>query len=457
MLRSFFPWAAVRGWIRRQLVPVSLAVAIALGLGWASDASADAPATMYKYSYGGYTGKWGSTYAVACNYMNSANPSGWGTGYTWSLMSGQTTCGMFYNGSQFIVQVGVQTGSGCADGSNPDLTKPTGSQCGPPPPNCSDASVAGKYVGAWVVGSAGTAPGYACIQGCQYPQGQIAVAGSFGYGMAVSKGNGQTCSGANYDSIDTTTKPSDPPSPVSCAQLGQVYGSYTINGVTTGICSKAGDVPGSTVTKTDTKTSQTTDASGVQAPSQTTNTTTNITNVNGVPSVTQTTTKPDGTKETTTEPKDVFCASHPNDALCKTQSEASGGADCTAPPVCKGDAVQCAVLNQQWRSRCDLQKTDSSVTLGQQLANGQDPQASTLPSPGNASQVDVGSQLDNVSDMGLAAQCLPNINIPLSLPGSSGASLYIDTTPLCDFGRLFGYLNMLGTLMLCAYMLKGSF
>lgn len=368
-MQSRFFSRVVPRWILRRLAHALLAAAIALGLSLGSEVRADAPQTMYKYSYGGYTGKWGSTYAAACSYMNSANPGGWGTGYTWTLMSGQTTCGMFYNGSQFIVQVGVQTGSGCADGSNPDLTKPTSSQCGPPPPNCSDASLTGKYVGAWVVGQGSSAPGYACIQGCQYPQGSIAVGLASSYGMEVGKGNGQTCSGANYDSIDTTTKASDPPSPVSCGKMGLVYG--TVNGV--GICAKGGEVPGTTVTKTDSTTTQTTDASGVQAPSQTTNTTTNVTNVNGVPTVTKTTTKPDGSKETSTEPKDVYCASHPNDALCKTDSQASGGDDCKTPPVCKGDAVQCAMLSQQWKIRCDNQQTNAASDLATSVLAGNDP------------------------------------------------------------------------------------
>ncbi|MHA2943557.1 virulence factor TspB C-terminal domain-related protein [Ralstonia mannitolilytica] len=46
------------------------------------------------------------------------------------------------------------------------------------------------------------------------------------------------------------------------------------------------------------------------------------------------------------------------------------------------------------------------------------------------------------------------MNLPL--PGGSW-NLHMDMTPLCDLGKLFGYLNMLSTLMLCAYMLKGSF
>lgn len=257
----------------------------------------------------------------------------------------------------------------CANGSAPDTTKPSDQQCGSAPPSCSDATLVGKYVGAWVVGQGSTAPAYACIQGCQYPQGSTAVGLQTSYGMSIGKGNGQTCSGANYDSIDTTTKPSDPPSPVSCGKMGLVYGTY--NGV--GICAKGGEIPGTSVTKTDTSTTTKTDASGVQAPSQTTNTTTNVTNVNGVSTVTQTTTKPDGTKETTTETKDSFCSKHPDDAVCKTESQASGGDDCKVPPVCKGDAIQCAMLSQQWKTRCDNQQTNAASDLATQVLGGNDP------------------------------------------------------------------------------------
>ncbi len=151
--------------------------------------------------------------------------------------------------------------------------------------------------------------------------------------------------------------------------MGLVYGTF--NGV--GICQKGGEIPGTSVTKTDTSATTKTDASGVQAPSQTTNTTTNVTNVNGVSTVTQTTTKPDGTKETTTETKDSFCSKHPDDAVCKTESQASGGDDCKVPPVCKGDAIQCAMLSQQWKTRCDNQQTNAASDLATQVLGGNDP------------------------------------------------------------------------------------
>lgn len=158
---------------------------------------------------------------------------------------------------------------------------------------------------------------------------------------------------------------------------------------------------------------------------------------------------------TTAQPQDDYCKQNPTASQCKKNS-ASGGVSCDAPPTCDGDAISCAILQQQWNTRCDLQKHDDSTDLGSKLASGQDPLAGKLPTPSGAEQVDLSSKLSNVDDMGIAAQCLGNVDVPLALPGGAW-NLHIDTTPLCDIGKLLGYLNMLGTLMLCAYMLKGSF
>lgn len=164
-----------------------------------------------------------------------------------------------------------------------------------------------------------------------------------------------------------------------------------------------------------------------------------------------------GTCTTTTQqPQQQYCQQNPSADQCK-QDSASGGADCSAPPTCSGDAISCAILSQQWNTRCDLQKSvDPSIQLGQQIQAGNDPMAGKLPTPGGADQVDMSSKFANVDDMGFVAQCLPDLNIPLALPGGA-TTLHISTSPLCDIGKLLGYLNMLSTLMLCVYMLKGSF
>ncbi|XYI32384.1 hypothetical protein MNJPNG_09500 [Cupriavidus oxalaticus] len=190
------------------------------------------------------------------------------------------------------------------------------------------------------------------------------------YATDIGVGTGATCSGANYDSIDTTTKPTDPPSLVSCSKKGMVYG--TVNGV--GICAAAGTIPNSTVKQQSTSTTQNTDASGVQAAPQTEGTTVVLSNVGGVPKVTETKTNPDGSKTETTEDQGSYCQKNPTAQVCKeSEGAASGGADCTAPPSCSGDAIQCMMVNQQWRTRCDSNQPSSLSDLGNQILAGNDP------------------------------------------------------------------------------------
>ncbi|WP_258035427.1 virulence factor TspB C-terminal domain-related protein [Ralstonia pickettii] len=48
-----------------------------------------------------------------------------------------------------------------------------------------------------------------------------------------------------------------------------------------------------------------------------------------------------------------------------------------------------------------------------------------------------------------------DINLP-ALPGlSGGSSLHFDMTAFCKIGQLIGTLNVLGTLVVCAWMLRG--
>ncbi|WP_152567224.1 virulence factor TspB C-terminal domain-related protein [Cupriavidus metallidurans] len=235
----------------------------------------------------------------------------------------------------------------------------------------------------------------------------------------------------------------------------------TVNGVQ--VCVKCSQSDSATnknqsTTNPDGSTTQTTTTTNVSFNdnSVTTNTTTTTTTTPAGGGTPTTTTKADGT----TESKDSYCQRNPSDPNCKDQKgQVSGGDDCNAPPVCTGDAIQCAMVMQQFKTRCDMQKTDAAVVLGQQLATGQDPMASQLPNPSKADQVDLSSRLSNVDNMGITAQCMPDLHIPLgALPGASGgSSLNISTGPLCDFGKLFGILNLIGTTVLCAYMLRGSF
>lgn len=70
-------------------------------------------------------------------------------------------------------------------------------------------------------------------------------------------------------------------------------------------------------------------------------------------------TSPDGSSSSTTGTWDID--SQGNSTLTGSSSSketekegsASGGATCDAPPSCNGDAIQCAILKQQWLTRCD--------------------------------------------------------------------------------------------------------
>lgn len=132
----------------------------------------------------------------------------------------------------------------------------------------------------------------------------------------------------------------------------------------------------------------------------------------------------------------------------------SGGADCGSPPSCSGDAISCAILQQQWNTRCELQKGgDSASALGKQIQDGNDPMAGQLPTPGkaDAAPVYVADKFSSVDNMGIAEQCLEPIAFSVF-----GNAYSFDTGPLCKLGQVLGALNVMGTLMLCAYMLKGS-
>ena len=59
-------------------------------------------------------------------------------------------------------------------------------------------------------------------------------------------------------------------------------------------------------------------------------------------------------------------------ASASSADAASGGGDCTAPPSCSGDAIDCAILNQAWLDRCA--STDpSAVASATALGSGEIP------------------------------------------------------------------------------------
>lgn len=109
---------------------------------------------------------------------------------------------------------------------------------------------------------------------------------------------------------------------------------------------------------------------------------------------TTTTQNGDGTSQTKTDKQDQksFCESNPNLTICK-DSEATAAASCSTPPTCKGDAVTCAILKQQWTLGCMYEvETAESATYGAAKAgtDGFDPDKMRS----NAAVVTVDGQFD---------------------------------------------------------------
>jgi len=121
---------------------------------------------------------------------------------------------------------------------------------------------------------------------------------------------------------------------------------------------------------------------------------------------------------------------------------ASGGETCDAPPVCDEDPVGCALLQQQWRTRCDTETDGSGVftegEIGGELGEGE----------GGG---DVGG-LDAEGSIGSVGACPAPLDITVM-----GQSIDLDIWSAgCDMALLFGpFVLALGYLIAGLMLVKG--
>jgi len=103
---------------------------------------------------------------------------------------------------------------------------------------------------------------------------------------------------------------------------------------------------------------------------------------------------------------------------------ASGGASCDAAPTCSGDPIACAILAQQWRTRCvDITAADALEAMGATEAE--------IAGDLGVAQIDVG-EID--ADGGFAASACPT---PISV-SIMGQTLSLDVWQRgCDMALLF--------------------
>ena len=72
----------------------------------------------------------------------------------------------------------------------------------------------------------------------------------------------------------------------------------------------------------------------------------------GVPDSSDSDMDGDGIPNSTDDDIDGDGVPNADDMTNEKESSASGGGSCESAPVCQGDAVQCAILQQQWLTRC---------------------------------------------------------------------------------------------------------
>jgi hypothetical protein len=285
-------------------------------------------------------------------------------------------------------------------------------QC-PPPPECPPLGF-----NAGGQGQSHTSPGYSgglvCINGCSaYPDsaGRGPDGTWVAWGPFTSAGfscQGGTSSGGSAPDIQ------EPPEP---CPTGQCRGQF--NGASIcAPCSGGQDRPpptntdttttnpdGSTTT-TSTSTSTQTNCEGASCTTTTTTTTTRTTTPagGGTPS-TETTT------ETRTEdrPRDDYCTENPRSSQCV---ESSFGGSCAAQFRCEGDAVQCAIAQEQHKRACTLfdDETDLSAE-GRAAVTAGDRPGDHPANEANVLQLDLASRIDTSPAFAGVGGCPSDITV----------------------------------------------
>lgn len=357
----------------------------ACGLSWVSEVRADAPQTMWSAATT-TSSPWYQTKAAACGYFGLLAPT---------AQQNSIRC---YDSSG-AYKADLYSGTKCWDGTNPDTSKPLASQCSSPPPTC--ALTPGTVIPGDHYTVTSTTKLAAGVNFCTPATNCGLTASARVGGMNLTTGkweyqfmgpltvNGQVCT-TNGTGADAPIQDA----PIKC-DAGMCTG--TVNGVS--ICVKCVQTDNATA---GTKTTTNPDGSTTQVGT-TTSTTVNNNQVT-TNTVTTTTTTPagGGTPTTTTasaaatQSKDSYCQSNPNDSICKGAiSQATGGDDCVRPPTCSGDAIQCMMVSQQWRTRCNLEKQSSLSDLGNAVAAGNDPNASSNPAlDTNRTTIDLTGKID---------------------------------------------------------------
>lgn len=250
----------------------------------------------------------------------------------------------------------------------------------------------------------------------------------YGGGKIVSEGNLSMSSDSNMVDQSCALKPS-PPDPTKKPEPPEekCKNGYSgqVNGVTVCVNKKpdsgVGDDTKETVENdgTDTKKTKTdsrTDCKNGVCSTTTTTTTTTTNNSTGASTTTSNTT-------VSTQPQKGFCAENPGVKICDTGEDdgSAFGGSCGAGFTCEGDAIQCAIAQEQHRRACKLfDDTSEESQLYQSNKGKEGNQTANL--PGNET-VNIAGRIDSSDALGASSAGIADLNVTvwgrsISLPFS---------------------------------------
>ena len=362
---------------------------------------------------------------------------------------------------------------------------------------------AGEFTAAGVVGGRTDPPGSVCKEQCQYAFMYEAPTGSYRFengdpsGVFFKykyRGNGVSCAGGEPDyeppvsGEPTGQKDSDCTKKTTDSNGVEVYECIrretqtdpgymdcnygTANGETK--CWPKSPQPKHVDKEVKTKVEEKTNPDGSKDTKTTTTTTT--TQCTGVGScstsvttnVSNNKTNADGSDGGTTETcKGPGCKNGGDGSDTPTEEEetpsssVTGDSACQATPSCEGDAVQCAILRQTHKSRCDQEEfqsleadkvTEAQGTLESEFAGeGYQPLA-----PGTEGTFALSDVLDTSSSISSSCPALPTLSF--SVYGKSQTFSFSDwLAELCKIAHWLGYLMVAFAMRAAAEIIARGF
>lgn len=269
-------------------------------------------------------------------------------------------------------------------------------------------------------------------------------------------GNCQT-----YTYSCTATQSYTDPGNMDC-DFGQVDGKA--------VCVPNSPAPKLTETEVKTDVKETTNPDGSKETETTT--TTNKTICSGVDSCKTTTTTNVSNNKTNADGTDGGSSSTCTGSECKagdgksqedeqeqeeSESRVTGGNNCDAPPVCTGDAIQCAILAQTHKQRCadqEFQEVDGEK-LAAEVGAGFEGSEFKPFGEGERGNFDLTGMIDTSSTIGGSCPVLPPITFTIQ-----GVTKSVDfgtvMAELCKYASWFSYLMVAFAMRRAAEIVAGG-